>query len=155
MKTISELQAGDWAPAFEALDEAGQKHSLGACKGKTIVLYFYPKDHTSGCTTEACDFRDHYKSFLKKGAVVFGVSPDSSKSHLSFKSKHELPFALLIDEDKKLCRAYGVWKEKSMYGRKYMGVERSTFVIGPDGRIKDVLRKVSVPDHVKSLLETL
>lgn len=150
-KTVSELQAGDKAPSFEILDDEGKRHSLADYKGKTVVLYFYPKDHTSGCTTEACDFRDNYKIFLKKGAVVLGVSPDSAKSHQSFKAKHELPFPLLVDEDKRLCQAYGVWKEKSMYGRKYMGVERSTFVIGPDGRLKDVIRKVSVPGHIAAL----
>lgn len=146
MKTLAELQVGDPAPAFPMLKE---------CKGKIVVLYFYPKDNTPGCTTEACDFRDHYKAFLKKGAVVLGVSPDSDKSHAGFAAKQSLPFPLLADEEKTLCQAYGVWKEKSMYGRKFMGVERSTFVIGPDGRLKDVIRKVSVAGHVKNLLEAL
>src|SRR5262249_3503364 len=116
---------------------------------------FYPKDNTSGCTVEACDFRDNHTRFLKKGAVVLGVSPDSSKSHLGFAEKYKLPFPLLADEDKKICSAYGVWQEKSMYVRKYMGVVRSTFVIGPDGRIKSVARKVSVPGHAAATLESL
>lgn len=144
--TATGLSVGDAAPYFPALKEH---------KGKTVVLYFYPKDHTPGCTAEACGFRDHYKLFLKKGAVILGVSPDSAKSHEGFRAKQSLPFPLLADEDKSLCKAYGVWKEKSMYGRKFMGVERSTFVIGPDGRLKDVLRKVSVPGHVEAVLGAL
>jgi len=152
---VAELKAGDAAPAFEGVDEAGKSHRLKDYRGKTVVLYFYPKDNTSGCTVEACDFRDHHKAFLKKGAVVLGVSPDSAKSHQGFKAKHDLSFPLLVDEDKALCQAYGVWKEKSMYGRKYMGVERSTFVIGPDGRLKDVLRKVGVPGHAAAMLEAV
>lgn len=154
-KVLAEVQAGDAAPAFEATDELGKRHSLADYKGKTVVLYFYPKDNTSGCTTESCDFRDNYKAFLKKGAVVLGVSPDSPKSHQNFKTKLSLPFPLLADEDKKLCQAFGVWKEKSMYGRKYMGVERSTFVINPDGRIKDAIRKVRVLGHAKAMLEAV
>lgn len=149
MATVSETsgpQVGDLAPVFPALKEN---------KGKTVVLYFYPKDNTSGCTVEACDFRDNHKPFSRKGAVILGVSPDSAKSHEGFKAKHSLPFALIPDEDKTLCKAYGVWKEKSMYGRKYMGVERSTFVIGPDGRIKNVWRKVSVSGHVQAVMESL
>lgn len=155
MKTTTELKVGDAAPAFDAADETGKRHRLSDYKGKTVVLYFYPKDDTPGCTTEACDFRDNYKAFLKKGAVVLGVSPDSAASHQKFKKKFDLPFPLLADEDKALCSAYGVWKEKSMYGRKYMGVERSTFVIGPDGRIKDLVRKVSVTGHAAAMLEAV
>ncbi|MDE1976040.1 MAG: thioredoxin-dependent thiol peroxidase [Elusimicrobia bacterium] len=151
MNKNAELQAGDKAPEFSAVDETGATRALSDYKGKTVVLYFYPKDSTSGCTAEACDFRDRHAAFKKKGAVVLGVSPDSAKSHASFKEKQGLPFPLLVDEDKSLCQAYGVWKEKSMYGRKYMGVERSTFVIGPDGRIKNVWRKVSVPGHVEAV----
>lgn len=154
-KTLTELQVGDAAPAFAALDQEGKRHALPDYKGKTVVLYFYPKDNTSGCTIEACDFRDNYNKFLKKGAVVLGVSPDSAKSHQGFREKFELPFPLLADEDKKLCSAYGVWKEKSMYGRKYMGVERSTFVIGPDGKLKEIYRKVSVTGHAQAMLEAV
>ncbi len=152
-KALHEPQVGDAAPAFTALDDAGRKHSLSDYKGRTVVLYFYPKDSTPGCTTEACDFRDLHGRFAKKGAVVLGVSPDSAKSHQNFKTKHELPFPLLVDEDKTLANAYGVWKEKSMYGRKFMGIERSTFVIGPDGRLKQVVRKVSVSGHAAQILE--
>ena len=146
------MTIGDKAFEFEAMDETGKKHSLKEYRGKTVVLYFYPKDQTSGCTKEACDFRDSLSLFSKKGAVVLGVSPDSARSHQNFKEKHSLSFPLLVDEDKALCKAYGVWKEKSMYGRKYMGVERSTFVIGPDGRIQEAFRKVKVPGHVQELL---
>lgn len=146
ISTTSGPQVGDVAPLSPTLKDY---------RGQTIVLYFYPKDNTSGCTAEACDFRDHYKAFLKKGAVVLGVSPDSAKSHEGFKAKQSLPFPLIADEDKSLCKAYGVWKEKSMYGRKYMGVERSTFVIGPDGRIMNIWRKVSVPGHVQAVQEVL
>ena len=150
-----EPQVGDPAPEFEAADELGKPHSLAEYKGKTVVLYFYPKDDTPGCTTEACGFRDSFSRLKKKGAVVLGVSPDDAKSHAKFKQKHDLPFTLLVDSDKKLCNEYGVWKEKSMYGRKYMGVERSTFVIGPDGRIKAAWRKVSVSGHVDEVLASI
>ncbi|PIR18794.1 MAG: peroxiredoxin [Elusimicrobia bacterium CG11_big_fil_rev_8_21_14_0_20_64_6] len=149
------VAVGDKAPNFSAADETGRTWSLKALKGKTIVLYFYPKDNTSGCTTEACDFRDYYDSFVKKGARIFGVSPDAAKSHAGFKAKHGLPFPLLIDEDKSLCRAYGVWREKTLYGRKFMGVVRSTFVIGKDGRVVQAVRKVSVAGHAKAILETV
>lgn len=153
MVAIKELQVGDAAPSFVAVDETGKEHKLSAYRGKTVVLYFYPKDSTPGCTTEACDFRDNYKAFLKKGAVVLGVSPDSAKSHVNFKQKQGLPFPLLADSEKDLCQLFGVWKEKSLYGRKFMGVERSTFVIGPDGRIEQAIRKVRVDGHVKTILE--
>ncbi len=154
-KTLAQLQVGDRAPAFDALDETGARHTLAGYKGKMVVLYFYPKDGTPGCTTEACDFRDNYEAFRKKGAAVLGVSPDSAKSHQNFKTKQALPFPLLVDEDKALCRAFGVWQEKTLYGRTFMGVVRSTFVIGPDGRLKDVIRKLSVAGHVQGLLEKL
>lgn len=124
-------------------------------RGKTLVLYFYPKDNTPGCTVEACDFRDRYDAFAKKKVVVLGVSPDTAKSHAGFKAKHGLPFPLLADEAKEICQAYGVWKEKSLYGRKFMGVERSTFVIGPDGRIERAERKVSVAGHAQDILEAV
>lgn len=154
-KDPAELGAGDPAPEFSAKDEAGKEHSLEDYRGKTVVLYFYPKDDTPGCTVEACDFRDSREAFLKKGAVVLGVSPDGSASHRKFKEKFGLSFPLLADEDKKLCRAYGVWKEKILYGRKYLGVERSTFVIGPDGKLAQAVRKVSPKDHAAALLAAL
>lgn len=150
-----ELAAGDKAPDFSAPDETGRTWSLKALKGKTVVLYFYPKDNTPGCTTEACDFRDRYDAFAKKKVVVLAVSPDAAKSHAGFKAKHGLPFPLLVDEDKKICRAYGVWKKKMLYGRSFMGVERSTFVIGADGKIAEAVRKVSVAGHAQTMLEAV
>ena len=155
VKSPSELGVGDIAPDFEIADDQGKAHSLKDYKGKTVVLYFYPKDDTPGCTTEACGFRDNFARVKKKGVVVLGVSPDDAKSHEKFKRKFDLPFPLLADTDKALCAAYGVWKEKSLYGRKYMGVERSTFVIGPDGKIKAVWRKVSVTGHVNEVLKAI
>jgi len=152
---IKALAIGDPAPDFSAADETGKVWSLRELKGKTVVLYFYPKDSTPGCTTEACDFRDAYASFLKKGAVVLGVSADSAKSHQNFKQKQGLPFPLLVDEDKTLCRAFGVWTKKVLYGREFMGIERSTFVIGPNGKLQNVVRKVKVAGHVDSVLEAL
>ena len=154
-QTISEVTVGDTAPDFTALDDQGKTHHLKDYKGKTVVVYFYPKDNTPGCTTEACGFRDQFLHFKKKGVVILGVSPDDAKSHTKFKDKFELPFPLLVDTDKKICAAYGVWKEKSMYGRKYMGVERSTFVIGPDGKIKQAWRKVSVTGHIDEVYKTV
>ncbi len=124
-------------------------------KGKTVILYFYPKDDTPGCTTEACSFRDEHAAFKKKGAVVIGVSPDSPKKHVKFIEKFSLPFTLLADEDHKVAEAYGVWVEKSMYGKTYMGVERSTFVIGPDGKLKAVYRKVKPAEHTAEVLAAL
>lgn len=155
VKSPPELYVGDAAPDFEIADDQGKAHALKDYRGKSVVLYFYPKDNTSGCTTEACSFRDNFARVKQKGAVVLGVSPDSEKSHQNFKAKFELPFPLLVDSEKKMCQAYGVWKEKSMYGRKYMGVERSTFVIGPDSKIKTLWRKVSVPGHVDEVLKAL
>ncbi len=150
-----ELSVGDKAPDFSAQDETGRGWSLKALKGKSVVLYFYPKDNTPGCTTEACDFRDRYDHFAKKKVVVLGVSPDSAKSHAGFKAKHALPFPLLADEEREICKAYGVWRMKTLYGRKFMGVERSTFVIGADGRLATVLRKVSVTGHAQAMLDAV
>ncbi|MBI3551580.1 MAG: thioredoxin-dependent thiol peroxidase [Elusimicrobia bacterium] len=148
-----DIQVGDTAPPFDAVDQDGKRHRLSDYLGKTVVLYFYPKDDTPGCTQEACDFKAFYPKLKKKGAVIFGVSADSAKSHLAFKKKHGLPFSLLADEDKKICKAYGVWGEKSLYGRKFMGIVRSTFVIGEGGKITRMQRKVSVAGHVKALLD--
>lgn len=152
---MSKLIPGAKAPAFSALDQTGKTISLADFKGKTVVLYFYPKDDTPGCTTEACSFRDEHAALKKKGAVVLGVSPDSPKSHLKFVDKFTLPFTLLADTDHKIAEAYGVWVEKSMYGKTYMGVERSTFVIGPDGKLKAVYRKVKPAEHVADVLAEL
>jgi peroxiredoxin Q/BCP len=150
-----ELTAGDKAPAFSATAVGGKfgdgaKVSLADFKGQTVVLYFYPKDDTPGCTTQACALRDAWPDFDGK-AIVFGVSPDTAASHAKFIKKHALPFPLLADDAKKIVGDYGVWVEKSMYGKKYMGTERSTFVIGGDGKLKAVLRKVKPAEHVALL----
>ena len=129
----SKVQAGDRAPAFSLLDDSGNTVSLAALKGKRVVLYFYPKDDTSGCTIEACEFRDLMPRFTSGDAVVLGVSPDSVASHVKFKAKYRLPFALLADTEHAAAEAYGVWREKSMYGRKYMGMMRTTYVISSTG----------------------
>lgn len=152
MKALAE---GSKAPAFAAESQEGHTVKLADFAGKTVVLYFYPKDSTPGCTTEACSFRDSHSALLKKGVVVLGVSPDSVKSHANFAGKNSLPFPLLADVDKKIVEAYGVWVEKSLYGRKYMGVERSTFVIGPDGKIVKIFRKVKAATHVAEVLKAI
>ena len=152
---MSELTVGAKAPAFSAPDQSGKTVSLADFTGKTVVLYFYPKDDTPGCTTEACSFRDEHAAFKKKGAVVLGVSPDNAKSHAKFVEKFSLPFTLLADTGHKIAEAYGVWVEKSMYGKKYMGVERSTFVIDAKGKLSAVYRKVKPAEHVAEVLEGL
>jgi thioredoxin-dependent peroxiredoxin len=143
------------APAFTLESDAGTMVSLKDFKGQTVVLYFYPKDDTSGCTTEACEFRDLFPRFAKGDAVVLGVSPDPVKSHVKFKKKYDLPFTLLADVDHAVAQKYQVWKEKSMYGRKYMGVERTTFVIGTDGKVKHVFEKVKPAGHAKEVADFL
>jgi peroxiredoxin Q/BCP len=143
---------GHKAPSFELPDDAGGKVSLASFAGKKLVLYFYPKDDTSGCTKEAIDFSGLRREFEKAGAAVLGVSPDPVASHAKFKAKHKLELALASDETKAMLEAYGVWAEKSMYGRKYMGVERTTFLIGEDGKIAQVWRKVKVPGHAAAVL---
>ena len=149
------LKAGDKAPAFKLTTDEGETVSLGDFKGKTVVLYFYPKALTSGCTVQACDFRDRKAALSRKKAVVLGVSRDPLKKLQAFRDKHELNFPLLSDEDGKVCEAYGVWKEKSLYGRKYMGIERTTFVIGPDGKIAHIFPKVKVNGHADAVGEVL
>ncbi|GMV96027.1 MAG: thioredoxin-dependent thiol peroxidase [Phycisphaerae bacterium] len=143
---------GSAAPAFKASTGDGRTVALADYKGKVVVLYFYPKDDTSGCTKEACGFRDAHRKLLDAGAVVLGVSPDSPASHEKFAGKYGLPFPLISDEDKSICRAYGVWQEKSMYGRKYMGVARTTFVIDRKGRIAHVFEKVKPAGHEEEVL---
>lgn len=150
-----ELKAGDKAPAFSLLDDSGNKVSLSSLKGKKIVLYFYPKDDTSGCTKEACSFRDNIKVFEKNNTVVIGVSKDSIASHQKFKKKYDLPFTLLSDESTDMLSKYGVWKEKSMYGKKYMGIERTTFVIDESGKIKAIFNKVKVDGHIDEVLKSV
>lgn len=148
-------ELGDAAPDFTLPRDGGGEITLSALKGKPVVLYFYPKDDTSGCTKEACGFRDALPDFEKLDAEIIGVSPDSVKKHDKFKEKYDLPFALAADEEKEVVQQYGVWVEKSMYGRKYMGVERSTFLIGADGKIQALWRKVKVPGHVDAVLKAL
>jgi thioredoxin-dependent peroxiredoxin len=147
------LAIGDKAPSFTLPTDGGGKISLGDFKGKPVVLYFYPKDDTSGCTAEACAFRDALPDFSKLKAHVIGISRDSVASHDKFKTKYKLSFPLASDEDGKVCNAYGVWVEKSMYGRKYMGIERSTFLIDGKGVIRGLWRKVKVPGHAEEVLE--
>ncbi len=149
------LKAGDKAPDFKLIADNGETVSLKDLKGRKVILYFYPKDMTSGCTVEACDFRDNIKKFEKKNAVIIGVSPDDTKSHIKFKTKHDLPFTLLSDETHKMLEAYGVWQEKSMYGRKYMGVVRTTFLIDEKGRIEKVWEKVKVDGHAEEALGSI
>ncbi|MGZ8423283.1 MAG: thioredoxin-dependent thiol peroxidase [Nitrospira sp.] len=151
----SELEVGTKAPDFSLPDQDGSMVSLKSLKGKQVVLYFYPKDDTSGCTKEACDFRDSLAPIKKTGAVVLGVSMDGKGSHQKFIAKYGLPFALLSDEEAVTSKVYGVYKEKSMYGRKYWGIERSTFVIDATGRLKGFFRKVKVPGHVDEVLAVL
>jgi peroxiredoxin Q/BCP len=149
------LKEGDPAPGFTAGTSGGGTLSLNELKGKSVILYFYPKDDTSGCTKEACGFRDHFSEFRKKGAVILGVSTDSVKSHDKFVNKYKLPFTLLADEDKKIVEAYGVWGEKSFMGRKYKGTYRVTFLIGPDGRIKKIWPKVKPEEHPDEVLQAI
>ena len=149
------LQVGDKAPDFETFDQSGNKISLKQFKGKTIVLYFYPKDKTPGCTKEACSLRDRYSTFKKKNIIVFGVSKDSQKAHQGFITKYDLPFTLLSDTDKKVQMAFGVWQEKNMYGKKVMGTVRTTFIIGPDQKITYVFHKIDCENHAHEVLEKL
>jgi len=146
---------GDKAPPFTLPMGSGGTLSLKDLKGKKVVLYFYPKDNTSGCTKEACSFQDNLSALKKKGAVVLGISADSVESHARFARKHDLQFPLLSDETKEVLKAYGVWKEKSLYGRKFMGIVRSTFVIDEGGRVLHVFPNVKVERHVEQVLEVL
>jgi peroxiredoxin Q/BCP len=149
------LKVGDPAPDIQVQTDAGETLRLSSLKGKRVVLYFYPKADTPGCTTEACEFRDSVGALQKKGAVVLGISPDKPAAQAKFKQKYGLPFTLLADENKAAAEAYGVWKEKNMYGRKVMGIERSTFVIGPDGKIEKIYAKVKAKGHAAAVLAEL
>lgn len=149
------ITVGSMAPDFTLASDTGETFTLSGLKGKKVVLYFYPKDNTSGCTKEACDFRDALLDFDRKNVIVLGVSKDSLKSHASFRLKQNLTFPLLSDEACEVCEKYGVWVEKSMYGRKYMGIDRATFLINEQGIIQAVWRKVKVPGHVDSILDIL
>ena len=145
-------KVGDLAPDFTAPTDGGGSIRLEDLRGQQVVLYFYPKDNTPGCTTESCEFRDAHAEFEAKNAVILGISPDGVKSHDKFKGKFELPFTLVSDEDHQIAESYGAWQEKSMYGRKYMGIQRSTFVIDREGKITDVYAKVKVKGHVADVL---
>ncbi|WP_113272546.1 thioredoxin-dependent thiol peroxidase [Agrobacterium cavarae] len=150
---MAELTIGDEAPDFRLPRNGGGDISLSDLKGKAVVLYFYPKDDTSGCTAEAIDFSALGAQFEEANTVVIGISPDSVKSHDKFAAKHSLTVMLAADEDKSALEAYGVWKEKSMYGKKYMGVERTTFLISPDGKVAKIWSKVKVPGHAQAVLD--
>jgi peroxiredoxin Q/BCP len=149
------LKEGDVAPKFSVAASGGGKISLADYLGKNVILYFYPKDDTPGCTKEACAFRDHFSEFKKRGVIIHGISPDSVKSHDKFVEKFKLPFTLLADEDKKIVEAYGVWGEKNFMGRKYMGTNRVTFLIGPDGKIKKIWLEVKPDEHAAEVLAAL
>ncbi len=149
------LAVGDIAPVFKVLTDAGEEFDLAAHKGERIVLYFYPRADTPGCTIEACEFRDTITKYQEKGVTVIGVSPDTTKAQAKFKEKFDLNFPLLADAEKEIAVLYGVLKEKNMYGKKVMGVERTTFVIGPDGKIEKILAKVKAEGHAAALLAEL
>lgn len=147
------LKVGDQAPDFEAKNQKDETVKLSDFRGKKVVLYFYPKDNTSGCTAQAFNLRDNYSNLQKAGYEVIGVSKDGVKSHQKFAEKQELPFTLIADEDTNINQAYGVWKEKSMYGKKYMGTARTTFLIDEDGKIEDIIEKVKTKEHTAQILK--
>ena len=147
-----ELNIGDKSPEFEGKDQHGNTVRLSDYRGKKVILYFYPKDDTSGCTAQACNLRDNYSDLQQEGYEVIGVSTDSEQSHQKFIGKYDLPFTLIADTDKKIVEQYGVWQEKSMYGRKYMGTMRYTFVIDENGVIRDIIKKVKTADHTAQIL---
>ena len=143
----SNVTIGEKAPDFDLETDSGDRLSLGELKGKVVILYFYPKDDTTGCTMEACEFRDLFPRFTRSKAVILGISPDSARKHRNFKKKYDLPFTLLADKDHAVAERYGLWVEKLFWGRKYMGVERTTYIIGPDGRIRKIFAKVNPEGH--------
>lgn len=147
------IKVGDTAPVFESTDQDGKKVTLSDFKGKKVVLYFYPKDNTPGCTAEACNLRDNFSQFTSRGYEILGVSTDSEKSHQKFIEKYDLPFRLLADSDRTIHEKYGTWVEKSMYGKKYMGTARITFIIDEDGKIEKVIEKVNTKEHTSQILD--
>ena len=149
------LEPGTKAPAFTLKDDDGNKVKLSELKGKPVVLYFYPRDDTPGCTKEACAFRDRYKELQKRDAQLFGVSADSAESHQKFREKYDLPFPLLVDEDHKMLEKYGAWREKNMYGKKSMGIQRSTYLIDASGKVAKVWKRVKVNGHDQQVLDAL
>jgi thioredoxin-dependent peroxiredoxin len=152
---MAHLKEGDPAPPISLDTDSGQHFDLASLKGRNVVLYFYPKADTPGCTREACAFRDTSRKFTKANTLIVGVSPDATKAQAKFKEKFDLPFTLLADVNHKAAEDYGVWKEKSMYGKKYLGIERTTFIIGPDGKIKKIFPKVSVDGHAEEVLAAI
>jgi len=152
---MATLQQGDKAPNFTAKDQNGNTVSLSDFIGKTVVLYFYPKDDTPGCTAEACDFRDNYQFLSSQGYEVIGVSTDDEKSHKKFETKYSLPFTLIADAEQEIVNNYGVWVEKNMYGKKYMGTQRTTFIISPDGTINHIIGKVDTKNSSQQVLDLL
>jgi thioredoxin-dependent peroxiredoxin len=149
------VEEGKPAPDFELSSDSGERVKLSSLRGKPVVLYFYPKDDTPGCTTQACGIRDVYADFRERGAVVLGVSPDDEASHVKFKEKYSLPFTLLADPDHEVAERYGVWKERNLYGKKSMGIERSTFVIDADGNVSKTMRRVKPDTHAADVLAAL
>jgi peroxiredoxin Q/BCP len=152
---MAELKEGDAAPEIELLNEDGERFRLSALRGRKVALYFYPRANTPGCTIEACEFRDAAAEFSGRGAAIVGVSPDSPAAQLKFKNAKGLPFTLLADADREAARAYGVWKKKTMYGKTAMGIERTTFLIGEDGRISRIFRKVKPAGHAAQVLAAI
>lgn len=148
------VEIGQKAPEFKCLDDQGKEVSLKDFEGQKVILYFYPKDDTSGCTKEACEFKESFPKFQTRKAVILGISKDSVMSHQKFKAKYDLPFALLSDENVQMCEAYGVWVDKSMYGKTYKGIERTTLILDESGIITHIWRKVKVPGHVEEVLGT-
>jgi len=152
---MTELSVGDLAPDFVLNDENGRKHSLSAYRGQPVVLYFYPRDETPGCITEACNFRDDYSMYEDEGVAILGVSADDEKSHLNFKEKYQLPFPLLADTSKEVVNLYGVWGKKSMYGKEYEGIHRTTFLIDADGKIAHIFKNVKPSIHSEEVLNAI
>jgi len=152
---MSVLKEGDLAPAINARDENGEMVTLEEFKGKKVVLYFYPKDNTPGCTAEACNLRDNYSQFTEKGFEIIGVSADSEKSHSKFKSKYDPPFRLISDVDRKVLQDYGAWGEKKMYGKSFLGIIRRTFIINEEGYVEKIIEKVKTKEHSKQIFEEL
>jgi peroxiredoxin Q/BCP len=152
---MTKLKVGDKAPGFEGISQDGKRIGLSDFSGKKLILYFYPKDNTPGCTAESCNLNDNYNAWIEKGFEVVGVSPDSVESHKKFRDKYGLKFNLIADTGKEILQAYGAWGEKSMYGKKYMGVLRTTFVIDENGTIREIFEKVKTKDHTNQILKSL
>jgi peroxiredoxin Q/BCP len=152
---MTQLKEGASAPLFKGKDQDGKQISLESYKGKKVILYFYPKDDTTGCTAEACNLRDNYEDLLSRGFIIIGISPDDEKSHVKFRTKYQLPFSLIPDPEKNIIKAYNAWGEKNMYGKKYEGVLRTTYIIDESGKIMKIISKVDTKNHTKQILEEL